>query len=153
IVNCAWQSVLSFVERGIIPIISGDFVVDLEQDFAVCSSDWIASHLAVSARAKRLVFATDVPGVIMPDWARSSKEICSSDYALLHSALRDCQDDVSHGMDGKLKAGFWAGEHDVEVHIIDGTVPGNVMRALTEDCPQSTRLVSLKSKQLAHDTH
>lgn len=147
VVDCHWQPVAAYVSRGIMPVIAGDFVIDHEHDFSVCSSDWIASHLAISANAKRLVFATDVAGVSMPgEIGRPQvRMISAEDYEHCRHALVDVDGDVSRGMDGKLAAGFLACGRGVETFIVDGTTAGAISEALCSDKPRATQLVSDKA--------
>jgi isopentenyl phosphate kinase len=147
IVDCHWEPVLNFVERGVVPIISGDFVTDRQDDFSVCSSDWIASHLSVSMRAHRLVFVTDVPGVIMPGETGKSQPqtIAADDIQQWQSAEPGVEDDVTLGMQGKLAAAFLACESGVETFMVDGTSAGSVFEALSSDSPHATRFVAKKT--------
>jgi isopentenyl phosphate kinase len=151
IVDCHWEPVLEFLRKGVVPIIAGDFVNDREADFAVCSSDWIAAHLAISAKAQRLLFVTDVPGVLDAGSSRQvdSQVIAREDCARWQQSVVSAQNDVSRGMQGKLAAAFLACEHGVDTYMVDGTIPESVFEGLNSDTPNATRFVIKNPARLA----
>jgi len=143
IVKCDVDPLRDLVERNIAPVISGDLVLDEECDFAMCSSDMMAARLAVALSAKRLIFATDTPGVMSYNGRRphTLKELVAEDPQLQNS-LKDDVGDVSHGMAGKLKAGFEAAQAGVETWVIDGRAPGRLAAAVRGDYVRATKLLA-----------
>ncbi|KAL6080644.1 Isopentenyl phosphate kinase [Balamuthia mandrillaris] len=49
---------------GMVPVLHGDVVLDEDQEVAILGGDSIMQHLAVSLRPRRVVFLTDVEGVL-----------------------------------------------------------------------------------------
>ena len=52
-----------FLEKGYIPIIYGDVVLDNELEMAVISGDQIIQYLAINLKADQVILGTDVDGV------------------------------------------------------------------------------------------
>ncbi|MCI0387805.1 MAG: isopentenyl phosphate kinase [Acidobacteria bacterium] len=130
IVFCNSRPLLKLLERGMVPVISGDLVVDLYKDFAVCSSDIMAARLAVELAASRLIFATDMDGVMDYSGAIPTlvREVAPNDPKL--ASIDRSIDDISGGMAAKLEAGFAAAAAGIETLIIDGRVCDRLFRAL-----------------------
>jgi isopentenyl phosphate kinase len=119
-------NVASFQELllgGLVPVLSGAIVVDVARGFSVLSSDAIAADLAVRLGARRLVFATDVPGVL--DDAGGLLPRVGTNFR----PERDLED-VSGAMHGKLSAIEPAVHAGVSTVIVDGRHPGRVAAAL-----------------------
>ena len=142
IVACHGDPVLGFVRRGMLPVISGDFVLDDRRDFAVCSSDLMASQLAIALKARRLVFATDVSGVLGPEGQSGGvlSAVSENDEDLWKAACSG-HDDITQSMKGKLRAGFQAANRGVETVIVDGRIPGRICDILSNKPTISTRLL------------
>lgn len=143
IVKCELELIRELVNRNIAPVISGDLVTDEVCDFSACSSDMMGARLAVGLSARRLIFATDVPGVMSYNGGRPSRlpELSATDPKL-QSLLADDAGDVSRGMQGKLEAGFEAARAGVETWVIDGRKPGRLAAALGGDSARATKLLS-----------
>jgi isopentenyl phosphate kinase len=137
---CTAEALRKLLDRGLCPVVSGAIVVDEQCDFAVLSSDLMASALATALPAQRLIFATDVPGLMISGTAEPLP-LLNADDVRLASWLDDGGEDVSAGMRGKLTAGFRAARAGVVVQIVDGHVPGRVLQALSGHTVVSTRLV------------
>jgi isopentenyl phosphate kinase len=141
IVTCHSSALFALLNRNLVPIISGDFVVDSCKDFAACSSDAMASKLAVQLTASRLLFATDTPGVM--DYASFEANLIEdmkpNDARL--GSINPLSDDVSGGMHAKLRAGFDAADSGVETLILDGRVPDRLISALLGERVIGTRLL------------
>jgi isopentenyl phosphate kinase len=144
---CADAPVRSLLERGLCPVISGAIVVDEQRDFAVLSSDLMAAALAAMLPAQRLVFATDVPG-LMSAGAAGPVKIIHADDDRIDSWLDDVPEDVSAGMRGKLTAGFLAAQAGVVVQIVDGRAAGRVFQSLAGHAVASTELAGSRSGPL-----
>lgn len=67
IINSSFNSLKGFLSLGMVPLIGGDMMYDESMGFSVCSGDQIAVVLSRVLSAKRLLFATDVPGVYDKD--------------------------------------------------------------------------------------
>ena len=57
------SNILKFAEMGFIPVMHSDAPVDLEKGISIVSSDKIAVALANDAKARLLIFGSDVDGI------------------------------------------------------------------------------------------
>jgi glutamate 5-kinase len=144
------EPVRELLERGLCPVVSGGIVPDQKRDFAVLSSDYIAAAIAANLPAQRLIFATDVPGLMPPGPDRAEPvPVVHEREDGVRSWLHDASQDVSAGMEGKLAAGFFAARAGVEVQIVDGRVPDRVRQALGGAAVVATRLVAAPARRVA----
>jgi isopentenyl phosphate kinase len=106
--------------------------------FVVCSSDAIAARLAVELHARRLFFATDVPGIMR----RTERgEVLLAEVGELEAAAVDASDnDATGGMRGKVIAGLAAARAGTSTLVLDGRVPGRLLGALKGQDVPGTRL-------------
>jgi len=141
VVYCNAGPVLGLVEREMVPVISGEIVLDHLRDFAVCSSDAMAARLAVELEAERLIFATDTPGLMSYQTGETTlvEKIEPADAGL--AQWIQPTDDVSGGMAAKLAAGFVAARAGIETLIVDGRVRGRLLEALAGLVVPGTRLI------------
>jgi acetylglutamate kinase len=87
------------------------------------NADHVAAEIAVAAQAQKLIFLTDVPG-ILDENGRLLSELSTAD---LHGRLQDGKA-VKGGMAVKSKAVLRALEGGVEaVHVVDGREPHSVV--------------------------
>lgn len=138
----------AILARGLVPVLAGDLVVDDEGGFSVCSSDILASALAVHLRASRLIVASDVPGVLRADGSVVAE--IDGGGGLSEAAVVDMPDDVSGGMAGKVEAALLAARTGIDTMIIDGRRPSLVSKALRGEAVPGTRIV-VKSPALCAD--
>ena len=136
---------------GLVPVVHGDVMLDLEQRVCIASTEEIFRFLAPSLRPNRILLAGEVPG-IMPGPAeqwRGAKPISrlqperSGVLPLVPGASRGV--DVTGGMRTKLQLCLEMVEAcpGVHVHIFDGRPPGAVGAILTDpDLPVGTRVVA-----------
>jgi len=59
--------VLQYLKLGMIPILYGDAVLDLERGFCIISGDQIISYLALKLKPWKVVLGTDVDGIYSKD--------------------------------------------------------------------------------------
>jgi isopentenyl phosphate kinase len=103
-----FESLKGFLSLGMVPLIGGDMMYDESMGFSVCSGDQIAVILSRVLNAKRLIFATDVPGVFDKDpkfdkQAKLVKELNIDDIEQFLSKSTDVTNtDASGKMRGKL---------------------------------------------------
>ena len=115
-----------FLERGYIPVISP---VGFGQDGASynINADVAAAEIAVAAGATRLIFITDVAGILDED----GKLITDIKAAELEARLGKT---ISGGMHVKAQAVLSALAGGVQaVHIVDGRVPHSIVAELFTD--------------------
>jgi isopentenyl phosphate kinase len=141
VTECNVRVLRDLIERSVVPVLSGDLVIDDEYDFSVCSSDAMAAWLAIEFSAERLIFATDAPGVLSGNAKRAV--ISELRYEDLDNPefLKDDEADVSGGMTKKLAAGFSAARVGIETWIIDGRVEGRLENMVKGNPVPATRLL------------
>ncbi|HEY1257253.1 MAG TPA: isopentenyl phosphate kinase [Terracidiphilus sp.] len=128
------------LERGITPIVGGNFVVN-DSGFAVCSSDIIAAELAIALNASMLLLVTKEFGVYR-DFGRSEAvfDILSAQDGAALNLIAGTVGDVSGGMRAKIDIGFRAVRHGIPTFVIDGRMDGNLSAALGGKPCRGTRL-------------
>jgi acetylglutamate kinase len=111
-----------FLDKGYIPVISP---VGLGSDGTSynINADHVAAEIAVAARAKKLIFLTDVAGIL----DENGQLLSSLSTADLQGRLQEGRA-VKGGMAVKSKAVLRAIEGGVEaVHVVDGREPHSVV--------------------------
>lgn len=117
------------LERGMIPAIGGDVVLDLSSGFRILSGDMIASLLAKTFDAKVLAFGTDVDGIIMNGVVVPRMKVGDIEKTL--DKIQHARGDVTGGMVGKLKEiGRYISEGGRSAIIFNITRPGQLARLL-----------------------
>ncbi|MEN3048120.1 MAG: isopentenyl phosphate kinase [Candidatus Caldarchaeales archaeon] len=132
---------LGCLEEGLVPVTMGDVVFDRELGFTVLSGDSIAVHLAVRLRAKRLVYATDVDGVLVREPGGGTRVSEVLDYEGHRRTQYAEVGDATGGMATKVEEAFEAVEAGVEVVIVNGLFPERVANAVLGLPVLGTRLV------------
>jgi len=140
--NGRWRTPLpaqleGLLALGLVPVLYGDVVLDAVRGFTILSGDQIAARLAVDLNADRIIFATNVEGVYPCDpksspEAQPFRRMGIGDVETLLSTPCGASStlDVTGGMLGKLREMLPALERGVEVVILDGRRPGNLLNAL-----------------------
>jgi len=119
------------LERGQVPVSFGDVVPDPAWGVSILSADVAAVELARRLRAARVVFATDVPGVLegLPGRRRSVvAEVTGATAAVLRPARGAT--DVTGGIRGKLDAMLAIAGAGADAALISGLTDGAVSRAI-----------------------
>ena len=134
----------ALLNKGQVPLVFGDAIVDEQWGFTICSTEVIFEYLAERLRPSRVLLACDVDGVFAappftgghplgnPD-ARRIPVITPANLDQARAQVgQDGRTDVTGGMAGKLnKLMEIAGIPSVrEIRIFSGLVPGAVHRAL-----------------------
>ncbi len=134
------------LERGFLPVVYGDAVLDRVRGGAVASTEALLVALAAILRPQRVILATDVDGVYASgSWKADRPATDEKPLELITPAQRqawtttgreaDSQRDavdVTGGMVGKVRAMLDLLDvvPDVEVRILSGLRPGAVAAAL-----------------------
>lgn len=114
------------LERDYIPIIS-PVGVDAQGTTYNINADTAAAKIAEALGAEKLIFLTDVPGIL-----KGGEKVSQASVAEVRAMLRDGT--VSGGMIPKTEALLSALEGGVRsAHIIDGRVPHNLLAELFTD--------------------
>ena len=125
-----------FLEKGYIPIIYGDVVLDNELEMAVISGDQIIQYLAINLKADQVILGTDVDGV----YNKNPKTHEDAVFFERFSSLDDLDTlegttnvDVTGGMVGKIKELLYLADLGIESKIINADIENNVYKALENE--------------------
>jgi isopentenyl phosphate kinase len=117
--------------RGLTPVSFGDVVPDEAWGVSILSADTAAAELARSLRAARVIFATDVAGVLAGPPGRPRAvvpEVSEELVARLRPAAGAT--DVTGGIRTKLDAMLAAARAGADAALISGLTDGAVSRAV-----------------------
>ncbi len=134
------KPLMAIVREGYIPVIAP---VGLGAD-GVCyniNADTAAGHLAAALQAEKILFLTDVPGVVGPDGTFFSQLTMEQAEQLIATGV------ISGGMIPKLDACFIALEGSQRAHIIDGRIPHSLIRELYTNSGVGTMIIREESEQ------
>lgn len=139
-----------FVSFGMVPLLGGDILIDSVMGWSIGSGDQLAVIIAKELGAKRLLFASDVPGIYESDPKSKSDagHIDTINLNDLDSVLKrmgvSSIDDASGAMKGKIKAIAAAKpliEHGLEVGLLSMMKFGELKAFLKNGTCQCTRVV------------
>jgi isopentenyl phosphate kinase len=137
IISMDLNAVKGFLNIGMVPVLGGDIVPDIEMGFSVGSGDQVAALLTKQLGATDLVFATDVDGVYDLDPKTSHNARLIRDLSLSHMGVLDSsgseKGDASGAMRGKLLALTILEEElhqGLKMSIISMKEPGRLSRLL-----------------------
>ena len=122
-----------YLEKGFIPVIYGDVVLDDELEICVISGDQLIQYLAKNLNPDMVVLGTDVDGVY-------NKNPKTHDDAIFFDKFSSLDDldtlegttnvDVTGGMVGKIKELLYLADLGIESKIINAEVEDNVFKVL-----------------------
>ncbi|HUI64621.1 MAG TPA: acetylglutamate kinase, partial [Bacteroidota bacterium] len=131
-VNTAYLNLL--LNNGIMPVIAPVGVNEASEPHNV-NADVAASAIASSLKAEKLVFLSDVEGVMAADLL-----IPSMDQATAERLMADRV--ISNGMIPKIRSAFTALKAGVnKVHLIDGRIKHSILLEIFTDRGIGTELV------------
>ncbi len=122
---------VSALELGVVPVSFGDVVPDESWGFSILSADTLALELARTLSAERVVFVSDVPGILAtaPDGRRTIvAEVTPEVIASLHPT--EGTPDVTGGIRGKAQAMWEIARAGVDAGLISGLSDGALLRAV-----------------------
>ena len=143
---CIRDSLKNALKLGLIPVLYGDAVFDVEKGFAILSGDQIAAALAIKLDAERIIMGIDVDGLYDSDPKRNPSAQLITDLRLkdltkfIGNISGSRAPDVTGGMLGKILEIKVAVEHGVEALIINALSPDNVYKALKGEEVVGTRI-------------
>ncbi len=119
------------LERGGVPVSFGDVVPDEEWGSSILSADTIAVALASRLRADRVVFVSDVEGVLGgPPGRRRSVVPEVTDELAASLAPTPRAHDVTGGIRGKVEAMRAIARAGTDAGLISGLTDGALLRAI-----------------------
>jgi len=125
------EPVRAALAGGFLPVSFGDVVPDEEWGASILSADTIAVRLAPALRAARVVFVSDVEGVLAPtSGGRPSvlREVTEAAVPPLRGASEGS--DVTGGIRGKVRAMLAIAASGADAGLISGLSDGAVSRAI-----------------------
>lgn len=135
------------VKLGVVPMLSGDVVVDTATGLSIVSGDQIAPTMAIEFNAEMVIFGCDVDGVYHGDPKKDpnaklvEKITPSMIDDLANSVGGSSAADVTRGMAGKLMESKRLLEVGTEVVIMNLTRPQDLTKLLNGKEIRCTRLV------------
>ena len=130
-----------YLEKGFIPVIYGDVVLDDELEICVISGDQLIQYLAKNLNPDMVILGTDVDGVY-------NKNPKTHDDAIFFDKFSSLDDldtlegttnvDVTGGMVGKIKELLYLADLGIESKIINAEVEDNVFKVLENEKVKGT---------------
>ena len=130
-----------YLDKGFIPVIYGDVVLDEELEICVISGDQLIQYLAKNLNPDLVVLGTDVDGVY-------NKNPKTHDDAIFFDKFSSLDDldtfegttnvDVTGGMVGKIKELLYLADLGIESKIINAEVENNVFKVLENEKVKGT---------------
>jgi isopentenyl phosphate kinase len=118
--------------QGGVPVSFGDVVPDSEWDYSILSADAIALTLVRELPSRRLVFVSDVEGILAPATPGARRRPVPRITAEVFSYLRPLEGvaDVTGGIRSKAEVMLAAAEAGADAGLISGLRHGALSRAL-----------------------
>jgi isopentenyl phosphate kinase len=122
---------LQALEAGVAPVSFGDVVPDDEWGFSILSADDIATALVPVVHPSRVVFASDVPGILQPPTGSRRQVVPElTDEAVEQLATTHGRRDVTGGIRKKAEAMRAIARAGVDAALISGLTDEAVSRAI-----------------------
>ncbi len=122
-----------YLNKGFIPVIYGDVVLDSELEICVISGDQLIQYLAKNLNPDMVVLGTDVDGV----YNKNPKTHDDAVFFEKFSSLEDLDTlegttnvDVTGGMVGKIKELLYLADLGIESKIINAEIEDNIYKVL-----------------------
>ena len=134
------------LNMGFIPVLYGDFVLDVERGFTVLSGDQLAAELAILFDADKMVIAVDVDGLFTDDPksnpnAKLIKEISLGELKDFLGSIGEAKTvDVTKGMRGKILELIPALEHGVQIEMVNARKAKRLCKALKGERVRGTKI-------------
>ena len=135
------------LEIGLVPVLYGDAVFDLDLGFTILSGDQLAAFLAVQFGASQIILGIDVDGLYTSDpksdlSARLIRRITLQELRNMQHDIEEAKvTDVTRGMLGKISELMPAVEKGVPALIVNATKPDNIYKALKGEKVTGTTIV------------
>jgi len=135
--NLTLETIKIAMEKGYVPVLHGDLVLNHSRGSSICSGDYVATMLAEKTNADVILFASDVDGVFSADPNESRdvkivKLIDAEDYEK-YFQNKAVQRDHSGGMKSKIDS-VKQNCKNIEAFIFNGLKKGNSKKAFLGHC-------------------
>lgn len=111
------------VDRGLVPIIHGDVVVDTESKFSILSGDVIATVLAEALKPNYVVFLSDIQGIFTAPPEQEGSKLLNEilvnqdgSFLMPHTSVKS-DFDVTGGIDTKLSEAGRIAQSGIDVYF------------------------------------
>ena len=130
--TCNTTPIKKWMRLGCVPSTGGDIVPDVSTGFSIVSGDQLAVYMAISLRASKLIFATDVDGVFdsNPNQnknARLVRRVQATSVRRIAANVSPDITDVTGGMKAKIEEAAKAALDGIPVFFVNLT-KGNRLR-------------------------
>ena len=148
IIRADLRPLKTFLELGIVPLLCGDGVPDVEIGFSIISGDQTAIYLAERMKARLVIFGCDVDGVYSADPKKNPTATLidvvtpSTFKNLLKIAGKPELPDVTGGMLGKIRESLRLAKKGIDVVIMNLTSPQDLVKLVDGRKVSCTRLAS-----------
>lgn len=130
IIDFQLGSIRVMLEKGIIPVLHGDVVMDRIKGTSILSGDRIITHLAIALNASQIGAGSDVDGVF-DDKDNIIKKITLFNFVDLKKNIRGSSStDVTGGMLGKVSELLELANKGISSRIFNASRKGGVSRFL-----------------------
>lgn len=129
-------------QRGLLPILHGDIVTDVQRGFSILSGDTLTCELATRMKARKVLFGCDVDGIYSHKgngFKGLQKEIGSNSLQSWIQKVRG-RKDATGGMARKLLEAKKPLAHGIRVKIFNLTRKGYLHNLLSERHVRCTEL-------------
>ena len=130
-----------YIDKGFIPVIYGDVVLDDELEICVISGDQLIQYLAINLNPESVILGTDVDGV----YNKNPKTHDDAKFFEKFSSIEDLDTlegttnvDVTGGMVGKIKELLYLADLGIESKIINAEVEDNIYKVLENEKVKGT---------------
>lgn len=124
------EQIKVMLERGVVPVLHGDVVMDRSRGVSVLSGDRIIPHLALELKASKIGAGTNVDGVL-DDRGNVIKKITPLSFAGMKKHIRgSASTDVTGGMLGKVSEFLELAGKGISSRIFNASRKGMVSRFL-----------------------
>lgn len=131
---------------GLLPVLYGDAVLDIDKGFAILSGDQIASFLAEKMGAFKLIMGVDVDGFYTDDPKRNPSarlilHLTLAELEILKNRIKESDViDVTGGMLGKVSELVSPVLKGIETLIVNASKPGIIYQVLKGESVVGTKI-------------
>lgn len=133
--------IVKYIEKGYIPVMYGDVVLDSNLEMAVISGDQIIQVLARDLKVQNVILSTDVDGI----YNKNPKVHDDAVFFEKFSSIEDLETlegstnvDVTGGMAGKIKELLSLADLGINSQIINANIENNIYKALKNEKVKGT---------------
>ncbi len=127
------EAIRSLKSIGIMPIMFGDVLMDRKKGFGICSGDQLMEALCDMFKPDMVVFVSDIDGLYDKD-PKDHSDATFIEYVdteiLKNINSNTTVDDVTGGVEAKMRAMLRMSTEDRPCVLVNGSVPGRLLSLL-----------------------